>query len=141
MRQQRLGRIAWADVEAGAIAAGQRIEAVTDALTTANFDNGAHKTQDDRPFFLADVTVLSDAADALAAATAGRWHGEAINGARVLINEPGNHLTPSVLAEKAVALASVPGVTTEVLDERRIDRKSTRLNSSHIQKSRMPSSA
>ena len=122
VRQQRLGRIAWADVEAGAIAAGQRIEAVTDALTTANFDNGAHKTQDDRPFFLADVTVLSDAADALAAATAGRWHGEAINGARVLINEPGNHLTPSVLAEKAVALASVPGVTTEVLDERRIEQ-------------------
>ena len=37
--------------------------------------------------------------------------GEAINAARVLINEPGNYLTPRVLADKAAALASVPGVT------------------------------
>ena len=38
---------------------------------------------------------------------------------------------------------SMHGVREELLDEqaKQIDRKSTRLNSSHIQKSRMPSSA
>ena len=119
-RQQRLGRIAWADVEAGAIDAGSRIEAIADGVTTANFDGGVHKTQDDKPFYLTDVAVLSTAGEAPAAAGVGRSTAEAINGARALINESGNHLTPSVLAEKAVALASVPGITAEVLDERRI---------------------
>ena len=38
--------------------------------------------------------------------------GESINAARVLINEPGNYLTPRVLADKAAALASVPGITS-----------------------------
>ena len=35
----------------------------------------------------------------------------------------------------------VPSISAGVLAEIRVDRKSTRLNSSHIQKSRMPSSA
>ena len=33
------------------------------------------------------------------------------------------------------------GIATQIVVERQLDRKSTRLNSSHIQKSRMPSSA
>jgi leucyl aminopeptidase len=37
-----------------------------------------------------------------------------------LINEPGNFLPPRVLADKAAALGSVPGVTAEILDETRI---------------------
>ena len=46
--------------------------------------------------------------------------GEAINAARVLINEPGNYLTPRVFADKAAALASVPGIDVEILDEKQI---------------------
>ena len=47
--------------------------------------------------------------------------GESINAARVLINEPGNYLTPRVLADKAAELASVPGITAEILDEKKIE--------------------
>jgi leucyl aminopeptidase len=47
--------------------------------------------------------------------------GESINAARVLINEPGNYLTPRVLANKAASLASVPGISAEILDERKIE--------------------
>ena len=47
--------------------------------------------------------------------------GESINAARVLINEPGNYLTPRVLADKAASLASVPGISAEILDERKIE--------------------
>ena len=48
--------------------------------------------------------------------------GESINAARVLINEPGNFLTPRVLADKAAALGSVAGVTAEILDEKQIEK-------------------
>ena len=51
----------------------------------------------------------------------GRIIGDAINSARVLINEPGNFLVPAMLAEKAASLASVEGVTVEVFDERKLE--------------------
>ena len=43
--------------------------------------------------------------------------GEAVNAARVLINEPGNRLTPREFVERGAGAAAVPGVTTEILDE------------------------
>ena len=43
--------------------------------------------------------------------------------------------------KSAIAVASNPATPWEVLEYMVADRKSTRLNSSHIQKSRMPSSA
>ncbi len=55
------------------------------------------------------------------AAATGRIIGDAINSARVLINEPGNFLVPAMLAEKAASLASVEGVTVEVFDERKLE--------------------
>ena len=120
-RTQRRGRIAWVDAEAGAIAADHRIETIAEGLTLANFDNGVHKSKKDHQFFFTDATLLTSGAGAAAAAEAGRFIGESVNAARVLINEPGNYLTPRVLADKAVALAAVPGITAEILDERRIE--------------------
>ena len=43
-----------------------------------------------------------------------------MNFTRDLSNEPGNYLTPRVLADKAASLASVPGITAEILDEKKI---------------------
>ena len=40
-----------------------------------------------------------------------------------------------------VARNGVPELTTRVIPATKIDRKSTRLNSSHVSESRMPSSA
>ena len=120
-RTQRRGRIAWVDAEAGAIAADHRIETIAEGLTLANFDNGVHKSKKDHQFFFTDATLLTSGAGASAAAEAGRFIGESVNAARVLINEPGNYLTPRVLADKAVALAAVPGITAEILDEKRIE--------------------
>jgi leucyl aminopeptidase len=47
--------------------------------------------------------------------------GEAINAARVLINEPGNSLPPRELVARASALAAVLHVTSEILDEQQIE--------------------
>ena len=96
---------------------------------------------------------------------------EAQNFARDLAGEPANHLSPSRLAARARQLAAEQQLACEVLDRAQMqqlgmgallgvargsteppaliivryrpetDRKSTRLNSSHIPLSRMPSSA
>ncbi len=119
-RDQRHGRVAWADVEPGTLSNAARVELVAEGLVFANFDNGVHKSRNDRPFFIKEALILTGP-DATVAAATGRLTGESINAARVLINEPGNFLTPRILADKAQDLASVPGVTAEVLDERAIE--------------------
>ena len=121
VRAQRRARIAWVDAEPGTITAASRIETLAEGLALANFDNGVHKSKNDPPFFFTHATLLTSASGAAAAADAGRFIGESVNAARVLINEPGNYLTPRVLADKAVALAAVPGITAEILDERQIE--------------------
>jgi leucyl aminopeptidase len=119
-RNTHRARLAWADVEPGAIAAGARIETVAAGLTFGNFDNGVYKSRGDRPFFISEAIVVSGAAEAANAAWRGRITGEAVNGARLLINEPANRLTPTGLAEKGAELARVPGIAAEILDEARI---------------------
>jgi leucyl aminopeptidase len=120
-RQQRRARVAWLDVEPGHVDAANRIDILAEAFTVANFDGAIHKTRPEPRFFLSDVTVVSAASDASDRAAAGRIVGDAVNSARVLINEPGNLLAPARLAEKAASLASVEGVTVEVFDERRLE--------------------
>ncbi len=119
-RHQRRARVGWADVEPGITATAARIETVAEGFVLANFENGVHKSRDGEPFFIREGVILTSegAGDAV---TAGAAIGESINAARVLINEPGNHLTPRLLADKAAALASVPGISAEILDERKIE--------------------
>lgn len=121
--RQRRGRIAWLDVEPGALVAEARIETIAEGLTRGNFDNGVHKSRNDRQFFVTDAIVLvaSGVEAAAGVAQAGRFMGESVNAARVLINEPGNYLPPRVLAEKAAALADLPGITADILDKHRIE--------------------
>ncbi|MBM3806601.1 MAG: leucyl aminopeptidase [Acidimicrobiia bacterium] len=118
-RHQKRARIAWADLEPGTLGAAARIELVAEAFVLANFDNGVHKSRDGQRFFISDATILTSD-DVAAAAGTGRAMGESINAARVLINEPGNYLTPTVMADRAASLASVSGITADVLDEKQI---------------------
>jgi leucyl aminopeptidase len=121
-RTQHRRRLAWLDAEPGTVAVASRIETIAEGLTLGNFDNGFHKSKNDQQFFFTDATLLATGAGVAAAADAGRFIGESVNAARVLINEPGNYLTPRVLADKAVALAAVPGIKAEVLDEKQIEK-------------------
>jgi len=120
-RHQKRSRIGWADIEPGTISsAAARLETVAESFVLANFDNGVHKSRDGNQFFITDATIFASG-DLAKAADGGRAMGESINAARVLINEPGNYLTPRVMAEKAAALASVTGITAEILDEKKIE--------------------
>ena len=118
-RHQKRARVGWADVEPGVLPAAARIETIAEAIVLANFDSGVYKSRNDNPFFVSEATVFTADGAGDAAAT-GRAMGESINAARVLVNEPGNLLTPRVMAEKAAALGSVDGVTAEILDEKQI---------------------
>jgi leucyl aminopeptidase len=61
---------------------------------------------------------------AMAAATErGRILAEATNLARDLANEPSNHLTPTLLAERAAAAADEAEIAIEVLDRDEMERK------------------
>jgi len=119
-RHQRRARIAWVDVESGVLEPAARMEAIAEGFTLANFDNGVYKSKDDTRFFVNEATIAAGGAVG-GAAQLGTLFGESINAARVLINEPGNYLTPSIFAEKAATLASVPGITAEILEPKRLE--------------------
>jgi leucyl aminopeptidase len=113
-RQHRRARIAFALGDAWS---ADWIEALAEGVTLANYDNGHYKSRDDTRFFVTAVEVSTEAADAAATVERGRRVGEAINAARVLINEPGNRLTPREFVDRGRSLLAMPDVTTEVLDE------------------------
>ena len=117
---QRRARIAWADVEPGTLTATSRIDIIAEGIVLSNFDNGVHKSRHEPQFFVKEAVILTSE-HAGEAATHGQHVGEAINAARVLINEPGNYLTPRVFADKAAAFGAVAGVTAEILDEKKIE--------------------
>lgn len=119
-RQQKRPRIGWADLEPGQVETTPRLETIAEAFVLANFNNGVHKSRQDPQFFVREAVLLTSG-DAGAAAERGRAIGESINAARLLVNEPGNYLTPRVMAEKAADLASVPGISAEILDEKKIE--------------------
>ncbi|HUE87719.1 MAG TPA: leucyl aminopeptidase [Vicinamibacterales bacterium] len=96
------------------------IESLVEGLMLGNYDNGRHKSKPDGRFFISRVEIAS-AGDAAEAVARGQRVAEAANAARLLINEPGNHLNPSELVARAQALLALPNVTTEILDERRLE--------------------
>ena len=114
-RQQRRPHVAvalpdgWTDVES-----------LVEGLTLGNYENGHYKSKPESRFFVARVTIVG-ADTAQSALVRGQQVGEATNAARVLINEPGNRMTPREFAARLQAVLTVPHVTTEILDEQRLE--------------------
>lgn len=97
----------------------ETVAAVADGVITATFDVGTYRTGERETAVLERVvmavpSVTDAASDAL---RRGRVLGEAANAARALGNEPGNALSPRVLAERAQAVAAASGLHCDVLDE------------------------
>ncbi len=99
------------------------VEALTavaaEAVVVANFNHGHMKA-------VAPAPPVSEASFLVAAGQRAQLErglviGEAVNAARLLTNEPGNVLTPTELADRAVALTAEPGVSAEVLGPDRIE--------------------
>jgi leucyl aminopeptidase len=103
----------------------EHAEAVVGAVAEATYVYRHTKPSAPPDRALAQLTLLCAKADAKAVAE-GLKRGQAIAAgvrlARELANRPGNHCTPSQLAEQAKKLAKLPGVKVEVLDRKQIDK-------------------
>jgi leucyl aminopeptidase len=114
-RQQRRGRVAMAVTDDLA-----DVDSLIEGVTLGNYDNGHWKSKPESRFFVTRVEIVSsrELGDAIARGTR---IGESVNAARVLINEPGNRLTPREFAARGQALLALPDVSVDVLDERRLE--------------------
>ena len=106
----------------GPAPAGQVARMAADGLSAAEFVIGTyrHRTERKRASRVVVIVPRGDAAAIAAAVRTGEIIGSAANAARGLANEPGNLLTPRVLASRVTALASSAGLVVDVLDESRI---------------------
>ncbi len=93
--------------------------AAAEAVVVANFNHGHMKTAEPLPP-IGQVSLLVAPGQA-AQLERGLVIGEAVNAARLLVNEPGNVLTPRALVERAAALAEEPGVQAEILGPDKIE--------------------
>jgi leucyl aminopeptidase len=91
--------------------------AAVEGAIVGEFEPDHYKTGENKDQNKIDSFILVSAAgDAVGeGAVRGRILGESQNFTRTLVNEPGNHLTPSVLAERAQQMAAEQGLDCEIL--------------------------
>jgi leucyl aminopeptidase len=99
-------------------------QAVTESAIVADFETDKYKTDKKNDKFIETFTIAGfsdpEKAGGEQGIARGRIIGEAQNFARDLVNEPSNKLTPTILAEKAEAMAKEAGLAVEILDEKKI---------------------
>jgi leucyl aminopeptidase len=100
-------------------------QAIAEGLILANFDSDKYKT-DKKPG--SDLTAATlggwpeaSRSEAEAGLRRGRIVAESQNFARALGNEPSNRLTPTMLGERAEAMAREARLTIEVFDKKKIE--------------------
>jgi leucyl aminopeptidase len=99
-------------------------QAIVEGLLAADFESDKYKTDKKNDKFV-DAVTLAGYSDAERVAgekgiAKGRTIAESQNFTRDLVNEPSNKLTPSILAQKAEAMAKSAGLSVEILDDRKI---------------------
>ena len=97
------------------------VQAVAEGLTLGEFSPDLYKAESDQePSSLRSLQVVSthDDSELIENAVArGRILGECSNLAKRLANEPGNQLSPSILAEQALEILKGTSLEIDVLDE------------------------
>ena len=99
----------------------EMIQAAVEGSTLALYQFNQHKTQDlDKVKELEEITFLAEDEASKAVVEQGVERGEIIaNGtllARDLSNQPPNHLTPTILADKAQEIADTTGLKCEIFE-------------------------
>jgi len=120
-RQRRAPRLMVVHRAVAGIPDGRAAEVLTEGFTLANFEGASFKSSPEVLWLASVELCVPGAAGDLAAHVArGLTMGECSNIARTMANEPGNHLTPRLFAERGAALATEAGLRVDVLDETRI---------------------
>jgi len=101
--------------------AADTIGAIVEGALVGNFDSDTYKSdRKDRKMDSLTVAARGDQELLQSAMDTARIIGESQNFTRELVNEPGNHLTPTMLAERARKMAEEVGLKCEVLDGAKI---------------------
>jgi len=102
-------------------------QAVVEGVVMATYSGDDYKTEDKAKNFIEEVLFVTELDQGLAKVEEAMKRGEivaqATNLARRLANEPGNRLTPSVLAQTAAEIAEKYGLEIEVLGEPEMEEK------------------
>jgi leucyl aminopeptidase len=100
------------------------VQAIAEGAVTGDWEPDKYKaeSQKDKKQVESFTLIVPDASPHKSALERGRIIAEAQNFARDLVNEPGNKLTPGVLAEHAKALASAWRLESDILDSAEMDR-------------------
>jgi leucyl aminopeptidase len=120
-KQRRVKRIAF--VIRGSAPGAAGIQASVEGLLLAAFNGDIYKSGDRNSPAAEQIVVAvagGEPSSIDAAARRGKVLGESSNIARELCNEPPNVLTPTVLAQRAVAIAKAAGLAADVIDEKGI---------------------
>ncbi|MFB3829284.1 MAG: leucyl aminopeptidase [Bryobacteraceae bacterium] len=96
------------------------VSAAVEGALLADFEPDRYKTDEEGKKTVESFTVAVPDNGCAEAFERGRILAEAQNFARDLVNEPGNRLTPAVLAERARAMAAEHGLEFELLDQDRM---------------------
>ncbi|HXI61697.1 MAG TPA: leucyl aminopeptidase [Pyrinomonadaceae bacterium] len=89
------------------------------------FELDKYRTSDKEKRELKSVTVVIEGADKKAVqrgADRGRIIGESTNFTRDLANEPGGHMTPTIIAARAKQVAKEFGLSIDILDQRQMEK-------------------
>ena len=99
-------------------------QAMVEGALAADFESDKYKTDKKNDKRIDCLSIVGYAEVERPAGEKGLAKGRIIadsqNFARDLINEPSNKMTPTILAQKAEAMAKAAGLSVEILDEKRI---------------------
>ena len=105
---------------AGDFAPAEQVQMLVEGALLGDYEPDAYKTEDKADEKRVDELIVLASAEHQDHLDLGSAVAEAQNFSRSLANEPGNHLPPTVLAEKAVQMADAAGLEVEVLDAKRL---------------------
>ena len=106
----------------GSLSAAEAAGVAVEGAIVADFDPGRYKSGERNDKHLGSFIVAAPDDPAVTdAVRRAQITAESQNFARDMINEPGNHLTPTVFAERARAMAAETGLECEILDRKRCE--------------------
>ena len=105
---------------AGDLDPADRIQLLAEGAILGDYETGVYKTEDKAGPGMEQLSILGESKHK-SRLERGRVIAEAQNFTRALVNEPGNLLTPAVLAEQAIQLGYDTGLEVEILRKDRLE--------------------
>ncbi len=119
VKQKGVKTLAWS--LDGPVTKSAAAEVAVEGAILGNYEPDIHKTsKESKSLDVFLVVAAANGAELEKACERGRILAEAQNFTRDLVNEPANRMTPTVLADRAQAMASEFGLGCEVLDQDRM---------------------